>query len=110
MKGFFYMVDFNTLFNTRTNSRTVKAGTCELSNTLAHFNLDDLNGFDYMCYAVSGDTLYFKLGKGKATGKHSSINGDKVRLNGLKLNLEPNTIKTLEPVKGQEHTYSIKLA
>lgn len=103
-------INFSTLFNTRSNTRTVKAGTCELSNTLAHFNPDDVSGFDYMCYALAGNTLYLKMGKGKATGKHSSINGGKVRLNGLKLDIKPNTIKTLEPVKGQDNTYSIELA
>ena len=109
------MVDFNTLFNTRNAStRKVELGKVELNDTLAHFNAKDLEGFDACLYAYDDGTLYFKMVKGTAKGKHSAINhgNASVRLNGLKLGLgkKARKIYDLEPVKAQGNTFKVELA
>lgn len=113
-KGLNTMVDFNTLFNTRNAStRKVELGKVELNDTLAHFNAQDVKGFDACLYAYDNGTLYFKMVKGTPKGKHSAIKHDNasVRLNGLKLELGKNARKVydLEPVKAQDNTYKVEL-
>lgn len=110
------MVDFNTLFNKNTSSKTVaQKGKAVISNTKMFLSKEDIKGFKRCVYGKNDTTLYIKLvEKNGKNEKSSAIEEDGgVRINlpkGLGLGFKASKEYTLQPVEGQANTYSIRLA